>query len=48
MCGRFRYEYSGVPVEEVHVLSCNCPICTDKGSLNLYVDFRTLCTAGRC
>ncbi|KZV94639.1 hypothetical protein EXIGLDRAFT_766925 [Exidia glandulosa HHB12029] len=37
ICGAHRYAYTGAPVEELEVLSCNCGMCTDKGSLNLYL-----------
>lgn len=37
MCGNHRYEFTGAPVESLRVLSCNCEMCTDRGSLNLYV-----------
>jgi len=37
MCGNHRYEFTGAPVESLRVLSCNCEMCTDRGSLNLYM-----------
>jgi len=37
MCGNHRYEFTGAPIESLRVLSCNCEMCTDRGSLNLYM-----------
>ncbi|EJD40149.1 hypothetical protein AURDEDRAFT_127812 [Auricularia subglabra TFB-10046 SS5] len=36
LCGSARFEYRGVPLEDVHVLSCDCNVCTVLGPLNCY------------
>ncbi|EJD43409.1 hypothetical protein AURDEDRAFT_125853 [Auricularia subglabra TFB-10046 SS5] len=36
LCGAARFEYHGVPLEAVHVLSCDCNLCAVLGSINYY------------
>ncbi|EJD43410.1 hypothetical protein AURDEDRAFT_185594 [Auricularia subglabra TFB-10046 SS5] len=42
LCGAARFEYHGVPIEAVHVLSCDCNLCVVQGSLSYYTKLGTL------